>query len=132
MFRKAEKRHILVMDDAPGIQRILTIHLQKDFEIVVKNDGMEGMEWLDAGHQVDLILADLHMPNLNGKEFLQNMRASNFYKHIPVIILSAESESGERIDCLNKGADDFIEKPFNPAEVLAKIQVILRRYKRPE
>ena len=120
------------MDDAPGIQRILTVHLQKDFEIVVKNDGMEGMEWLDAGHSVDLILADLDMPNLNGKEFLQIMRASNFYKHIPVIILSAESESGERIDCLNKGADDFIEKPFNPAEVLAKIQVILRRYKRPE
>jgi len=132
MFRKAEKRHILVVDDAPGIQRILTVHLQKDFEIVVKNDGMEGMEWLDAGHSVDLILADLDMPNLNGKEFLQIMRASNFYKHIPVIILSAESESGERIDCLNKGADDFIEKPFNPAEVLAKIQVILRRYRGSE
>ena len=129
MFRKAEKRHILIMDDAPGIQKILTVHLQKDFEIVIKNDGMEGMEWLDAGHSADLILADLNMPNLDGKEFLQIMRSSNFYRNIPVIILSAESESGERIDCLNKGADDFIEKPFNPAEVLAKIQVILRRYK---
>ncbi len=129
MFRKAEKRNILIMDDAPGIQKILTVHLQKDFEIVIKNDGMEGMEWLDAGHSTDLILADLDMPNLNGKEFLQIMRSSNFYKNIPVIILSAESESVERIDCLNKGADDFIEKPFNPAEVLAKIQAILRRYK---
>ena len=129
MFRKAEKSNILIMDDAPGIQKVLTVHLQKDFELVIKNDGMEGMEWLDQGNPVDLILADLDMPHINGKEFLQIMRSSNFYKNIPVVILSAGSESGERIDCLNKGADDFIEKPFNPAEVLAKIQVILRRYK---
>ncbi len=129
MFRKVEKRTILIMDDAPGIQKILTVHLQNEFELVIRNDGMEGMEWLDAGHSVDLILADLEMPNLDGRELLQAIQSSNFYKDIPVIILSAESESGERIECLNKGAEDFIEKPFNPVEVLAKIKVILRRYK---
>ena len=129
MFRKAEKRNILIIDDAPGIQKILTAHLRQDFELVIKNDGMEGMEWLDQGHPVDLILADLEMPNLDGKEFLQIMRSSNFYKEIPVVILSAENDSAERIDCLNQGADDFIGKPFNPVEVLTKIKVILRRYK---
>ena len=121
------KENILIMDDAPGIQKILTNYLQKEFNLEIKNDGMEGMRWLDEGHPVDLIIADLNMPNLSGKEFLQTLRASNFYKHIPVVILSAENDSNERIDCLNKGADDFIEKPFNPAEVAAKIRVILRR-----
>lgn len=121
------KENLLIMDDAPGIQKILTNYLQKEFNLEIKNDGMEGMRWLDEGHPVDLIIADLNMPNLSGKEFLQTLRASNFYKNIPVVILSAENDSNERIDCLNKGADDFIEKPFNPAEVAAKIRVILRR-----
>lgn len=121
------KENLLIMDDAPGIQKILTNYLQKEFNLEIKNDGMEGMRWLDEGHPVDLIIADLNMPNLNGKEFLQTVRASSFYKNIPVVILSAENDSNERIDCLNKGADDFIEKPFNPAEVAAKIRVILRR-----
>lgn len=122
-----DKATILILDDALGIQKILTNYLQKEFTLVIKNDGMEGMNWLDEGHLVDLIIADLNMPNLGGKEFLQTVRASNFYKDIPVLILSAENDSNERIDCLNKGADDFIEKPFNPAEVAAKIRVILRR-----
>jgi len=125
----ANKESLLIMDDAPGIQKILTNFLQKEFDLVIKNDGMEGMRWLDEGNMVDLIIADLNMPNLSGKEFLQTVRASSFYKNIPVVILSAENDSHERIDCLNKGADDFIEKPFNPAEVAAKIRVILRRRK---
>jgi DNA-binding response OmpR family regulator len=124
-----KRENLLIMDDAPGIQKILTNFLQKEFDLVIKNDGMEGMRWLDEGHSVDLIIADLNMPNLGGKEFLQTVRASSFYKNIPVVILSAENDSHERIDCLNKGADDFIEKPFNPAEVAAKIRVILRRRK---
>jgi DNA-binding response OmpR family regulator len=123
------KDNLLIMDDAPGIQKILTNYLQHEFNLEIKNDGMEGMRWLDEGNPVDLIIADLNMPNLGGKEFLKTLRASNFYKNIPVVILSAENDSSERIDCLNKGADDFIEKPFNPAEVAAKIRVILRRRK---
>lgn len=122
-----DKATILILDDAPGIQKILTHYLQKEFNLVIKNDGMEGMHWLDEGHTVDLIIADLNMPNLSGKEFLQTVRSSSFYKNIPVLILSAENDSNERIDCLDKGADDFIEKPFNPAEVAAKIRVSLRR-----
>lgn len=117
------------MDDAPGIQKILTHYLQNDYNVVIKSDGMEGMDWLEEGHSVDLILADLDMPNMSGKEFLEVIKSSNFYKHIPVVILSAENDSNERIACLEMGADEFIVKPFNPAEVLAKIKVIFRRLK---
>lgn len=124
------KSNLLIIDDEPSITKILEHFLKKDFEVVVKHDGSEGMHWLEEGNQVDLIIADLHMPNLSGKEFLKVTRASNLYTDIPIIILSGSDESSERIQCLNLGADDFMVKPFNPMEVHAKINAILRRSKR--
>lgn len=127
MISDPEKLTLLIMDDEQGIRKILEHFLKKDFNIVMKNDGVEGMSWLEEGHPVDLVIADLNMPNLSGKEFLKITRASNFYSDIPIVILSGEDDSNERIQCLNQGADDFMIKPFNPMEVLAKINAILRR-----
>lgn len=122
-----EKRNLLIIDDEPSITKILEHFLKNDFNINSKTDGAEGMLWLEEGHEVDMIIADLNMPNLNGKEFLKIAKASNLYSDIPVIILSGSDDSNERIQCLNLGADDFMLKPFNPMEVLAKINAILRR-----
>ena len=124
------KKNLLIIDDEPSICKILEHFLKKDFDVTVKNDGSEGMLFLEQGHQIDLIIADLNMPNLSGKEFLKVTKASNLYADIPVIILSGSDESSERIQCLNLGADDFMVKPFNPMEVHAKINAILRRSKR--
>lgn len=124
------KRSLLIIDDEPSITKILEHFLKKDFNVMIKNDGSEAMLWLEQGNQVDLIIADLNMPNLSGKEFLKVAKASNLYSEIPIIILSGSDESSERIQCLNLGADDFMIKPFNPMEVHAKINAILRRSKR--
>lgn len=124
------RKNLLIIDDEPSITKILEHFLKKDFDVVIKSDGSEGMLWLEEGNQADLIIADLHMPNLSGKEFLKVAKASNLYSDIPVIILSGSDESSERIQCLNLGADDFMVKPFNPMEVHAKINAILRRSKR--
>jgi DNA-binding response OmpR family regulator len=124
------KRSLLIIDDEPSITKILEHFLKKDFNVIIKNDGSEGMLWLEEGNHADLIIADLHMPNLNGKDFLKVAKASNLYSEIPVIILSGSDESSERIQCLNLGADDFMVKPFNPMEVHAKINAILRRSRR--
>ena len=126
----SSRRNLLILDDEPSITKILEHFLKKDFNVVIKNDGSDGMLWLEEGNQADLIIADLHMPNLSGKEFLKVAKASNLYADIPVIILSGSDESSERIQCLNLGADDFMLKPFNPMEVHAKINAILRRSKR--
>ncbi|WP_221391790.1 response regulator transcription factor [Dyadobacter sp. NIV53] len=130
LFNTNEKRNLLIIDDEPSICKILEHFLKKDFNVNIKHDGSEGMLWLEAGNETDLIIADLHMPNLSGKEFLKVTKASNLYADIPVIILSGSDESSERIQCLNLGADDFMVKPFNPMEVHAKINAILRRSKR--
>ncbi|KAA6431540.1 response regulator transcription factor [Dyadobacter flavalbus] len=126
----SDKKDLLILDDEPSITKILEHFLKKDFNVVIKNDGSEGMLWLEQGNHTDLIIADLHMPNLSGKEFLKVAKASNLYSEIPIIILSGSDESSERIQCLNLGADDFMVKPFNPMEVHAKINAILRRSKR--
>ncbi|WP_394993240.1 response regulator transcription factor [Emticicia sp.] len=122
-----QKLQLLIIDDEPSTRKVLEHFLNKEFDVTVRNDGMEGMSWLESGHDPDFIIADLNMPNLNGKEFIKVMRASNLYNNIPIIILSGTDESKERIECLNLGADDFMLKPFNPMEVHAKIKAILRR-----
>lgn len=124
-----KKLKLLIIDDEASIRKVLEHFLNKEFEVTVKNDGMEGMTWLEAGNDTDFIIADLNMPNLNGKEFTKVIRASNLYADLPIIILSGTDESKERIECLNLGADDFMLKPFNPMEVHAKIKAILRRVK---
>ncbi|RFS14311.1 response regulator transcription factor [Emticicia sp. C21] len=124
-----KKLKLLIIDDEASIRKVLEHFLNKEFEVTAKNDGMEGMNWLEAGNDTDFIIADLNMPNLNGKEFTKVIRASNLYSDLPIIILSGTDESKERIECLNIGADDFMLKPFNPMEVHAKIKAILRRVK---
>ncbi|MES2517353.1 MAG: response regulator transcription factor [Bacteroidota bacterium] len=123
------RNKLLIIDDEPSTRKVLEHFLNKEFDVTLKNDGMEGMEWLESGNDPDFIIADLNMPNLNGKEFIKVIRASNLYSEVPIIILSGTDESKERIECLNLGADDFMLKPFNPMEVHAKIKAILRRVK---
>jgi DNA-binding response OmpR family regulator len=123
------KLKLLIVDDEASTRKVLEHFLNKEFDVTVKNDGMEGMNWLDAGNDTNFIIADLNMPNLDGKEFVKVVRASNLFSNVPIIILSGTDESKERIECLNLGADDFMLKPFNPMEVHAKIRAILRRVK---
>ena len=121
------KLKLLIVDDEASTRKVLEHFLNKEFDVTVKNDGMEGMNWLDAGNDTNFIIADLNMPNLDGKEFVKVVRASNLFSNVPIIILSGTDESKERIECLNLGADDFMLKPFNPMKVHAKIRAILRR-----
>lgn len=124
-----QKLKLLIIDDESSTRKILEHFLNKEFEVTLKSDGMEGMNWLESGNYPDFVIVDLNMPNLSGKEFTKVVRASNLFSDIPIIILSGTDESKERIECLNLGADDFMVKPFNPMEVHAKIKAILRRVK---
>jgi DNA-binding response OmpR family regulator len=123
-------KNLLIVDDEPAISKILEHIFKGEYDITTKGDGYEGLQWLEQGNDVDIIIADLNMPNLNGKEFLKVIKASNLYSDIPVVVLSGSDSSNERIQCLDLGADDFMLKPFNPAEVQAKVRAILRRTRR--
>jgi len=121
------KRTVLVIDDEQSIRMLLENFLGKEFDVITKNDGLEGIKFLEEGNLPDIIVADIQMPNMDGYEFLENAKASGFFNHIPVIMLSGNESSKERIKSLRMGADDYMVKPFNPEELYLRIKNILAR-----
>ncbi len=115
------------MDDEMSIRMLLENFLSKTYNVLTAKDGLEGLEYLEQGTLPDLIVADIQMPNLDGYEFIQNVRASGFFKNIPVIMLSGIESSTERVKCLKLGADDYLVKPFNPEELAIRIENLLAR-----
>ncbi|WP_420151906.1 response regulator [Spirosoma sp.] len=121
------KSHVLVAEDDPFMRKILRQTLKDDFEVTTTENAIEALSWMEAGNPVDIILSDIQMPHMDGKDLLGMLRASPRFQKIPIIILSGVSDSDTRINFLKLGADDYIVKPFNPNEVKAKISSVLRR-----
>lgn len=121
------KKKILVIDDELSIRMLLENFLSKIYEVITKNDGMEGVQWLEQGNIPDLIVADIQMPNMNGNDFIKNIRSSGFFKEIPLIMLSGIESSQEKVKFLKLGANDYLVKPFNPEELAIRIELLLAR-----
>ncbi len=121
------KKKILIIDDELSIRMLLENFLKKEYEVVTKNDGLEGLTWLEEGNIPDLIVADIQMPNLDGYDFIKNLRASGYFRLIPLIMLSGIESTTEKIKCLKLGADDYIVKPFNPEELAIRIELLISR-----
>ena len=109
-------KKILVVDDEITICLLLENFLSKDYDVVSINDGSDALDWLE-GNLPDLIISDIEMTKMDGYEFLTKVRERGFTKHTPIIMLSAKSESKERIKCYRLGAQDYLKKPFNPEEL---------------
>ncbi len=126
-FSNSGQTNILIIEDDNYMQLIMKRFLGKAYEIEICPSALEALTFLQNGNIPDLVISDLNTPNLSGLDFVQQISSSDFFKSIPVIIVSGEDSSEVRIRCLNRGADDFIVKPFNPAELEARIRAILRR-----
>lgn len=85
-------------------------------------DPIKALEWLNEGNLPDLIISDIRMPHMRGNEFLYYLKGNELLKHIPVVMLSSEESTTERIHLLEAGAADYILKPFNPLELRARIK----------
>jgi DNA-binding response OmpR family regulator len=126
-FSNSGQTKILVVEDDLYMQVILKEFLGADYQIEICNNGMDALSFMQTGEVPDLVISDLNTPKLSGLEFVHQIKISDFFSMVPIIILSGEESSEKRIQCLDSGADDFIVKPFNPAELAARIRVILRR-----
>ena len=116
---------ILVCDDDELIVNSITLHLQKEgYKVVKAYNGVEALAVLER-EVVHLILMDVMMPKLDGLSTVMQIRQD---KNIPIIMLSAKSEETDKVVGLNLGADDYITKPFNTFELLARVKSHLRRY----
>jgi DNA-binding response OmpR family regulator len=120
------KKRILVIDDEITIRTLLEKFLRNLYEVTAMGNGQEALTWLQGGNLPDLMIVDLEMPNMDGYEFLKQVKSSGFFRSIPVLMLSGVDSSAERVKCLKAGALDFMIKPFNPEELTIKIDILLR------
>ena len=119
--------HALVADDEPNQLELLTYNLSKaGFKVTKAQNGEEALE-LAEDIIPDIIILDWMMPIMSGIEVCRKLKNFQATKDIPVIILSARSEEGDRTLGLEIGADDYVSKPFSPRELIARIRAVLRR-----
>ena len=120
---------ILVVDDDPNVQRLLQYTLkQEGYDVVVASDGAEGFR-LWGAEAPDLILLDVMLPKLDGYQVATKIRTEEgTIAHVPIIMLTAEREVEQKVRGLRAGADDYLIKPFHPAELMARIKSLLARF----
>lgn len=118
------KAQLLLIDDDERLGQVLTTYLQKfDFQLTHSTHPDKGLEYLQ-NHHPDLVILDIMMPDTDGMEVCRQIRK---FSQIPIIFLSARGDTSDRIVGLELGADDFLPKPFEPRELVARIESILRR-----
>ncbi|MFD3156989.1 response regulator transcription factor [Haloimpatiens sp. FM7330] len=120
------KYNVLVVDDEKEIRDAIEVYLRSidNLNIIKASDGLDALDILE-NNEIHVILLDVMMPRLDGIRTCMRIREN---KNIPIIILSAKSEDTDKILGLNIGADDYITKPFNPLELVARVKSQLRRY----
>ena len=119
-----KQQTVLIADDEPQIREILSIYFKKEgFKVIEAADGAEALVQVQAG-KPDIILLDIMMPVLDGLEVCKQVRKIS---DIPIIMLTAKDSDDDRILGLEIGADDYISKPFNTREVVARVKAVLRR-----
>lgn len=125
----ALKPLILIVDDEPQIRRLLTVALEANgYEVLPAATGREGLV-LAAQHRPALMILDIGLPDLSGKEVLSRLRE---WSNVPVVILSVQNDEKGKVAALDAGADDYVTKPFNTEELLARLRVALRHAVKPE
>lgn len=116
---------ILVADDEQGIVDFVTLYLEKDgYEVFTASDGEKAWACIQQ-EKIDLAILDIMMPKLNGYQLIKKIRAE---KNMPIIFLTAKDASADKVLGLDIGADDYVTKPFDPLELVARVSAQLRRF----
>ncbi len=122
--RGGDRITLLVVDDDPRMQRLLRANLERaGYRVDVANDGAGALEQVELAPP-DLVLLDVMMPLMDGLTCLGRLRE---FSDVPVILLTAKGEERDKVQGLDLGADDYLTKPFGPAELLARVRAVLRR-----
>jgi len=125
MTAAGHRGSILVVDDEPTIGEVVSQYLERaGYRAQVAHDGLEALR-LAGGQRPDLVVLDLMLPGMEGFEVMRRLRSSGH--HPSIILLTARGEHSDRIDGLRRGADDYVVKPFSPAELVARVDAVLRR-----
>ncbi len=117
---------ILIVDDDPHIRELVRVFLRNDgFEVIEAADGVKALSELDSV-KVDVAIIDVMMPNMDGWELCQELKATF---DIPVLMLTAKGETSQKLKGFQLGTDDYLVKPFEPLELVARVKALLKRYR---
>ena len=120
------KQKILIVDDDSNIAELISLYLTKEcFDTMIVGDGESALKMVDS-FSPNLILLDLMLPGIDGYQVCREVRS---HSNIPIIMLSAKGEIFDKVLGLELGADDYMEKPFDSKELVARVKAVLRRYK---
>ncbi len=121
---------ILVVDDEKDIVDLVSLHLQREgHEVIAVGNGLAVVP-AAVQHEPDLIVLDLMLPGIDGVQVHRRLRSDTRTRHVPVVMLTARSQTNDRIAGLESGADDYLTKPFSPRELMLRISAVLRRSKK--
>ncbi len=118
---------ILVVDDDPDIRDILKLTLsEENYEVFEAADGEEALKAIQT-KSLDLVLLDYKMPKMDGREVCRRVKKDLLLRHLPIVMVTAKGDIDDKVDGIDAGADDYVVKPFEPKELLARIRMIIRR-----
>jgi diguanylate cyclase (GGDEF)-like protein len=121
---------ILIVDDDPDIRDVLKLTLsEENYELLEACDGEEALKIINE-NQPDLILLDYKIPKIDGREVCRRIKKDILLRHLPIIMVTGKGDINDKVDGMDAGADDYIVKPFEPKELLARIRMILRHTER--
>ncbi len=117
---------VLIVDDSESIREVVSFTLENaGYNVIVAIDGQDAIKHFD-GKIIDLLLTDLHMPNMNGIELIREVRKIEAYTRIPILFLTTESQRDKKMEAKDAGATGWIIKPFIPAKLLDAIVKVMR------
>ena len=121
---------LLIIDDSKSILSVISYIFSSKYTVVKKVNGVEALDWLQEGNMPSIIVSDLDMPEMDGFTLLKHLKSSAAFEDIPLVILSNTDSSTEKVRCLRLGADDYVVKPFNPEELDARVENLVRKAER--
>ncbi|MFW5886174.1 MAG: response regulator [Bacteroidota bacterium] len=120
------EKKILIVDDSESIREVVNFTLENEgYQVLIGKDGRDAMQHLD-GQNIDLVITDLHMPEMDGIELIKEIRKMNNYQRVPILFLTTESQATKKMEAKEAGATGWIIKPFVPAKLLAAINKVIR------
>ncbi len=119
-------KHIMVVDDSKTIRNLLAFVMKAEgFKVTTAEDGLDGLEQLYNGAQVDLIISDINMPRMDGFTFIKTLREQDAYKDTPIIVLSTEGQEKDIQQGMSFGANLYMVKPAQPEKMVRNIKMLL-------
>ena len=119
-------KNILIVDDSESIREVVSFTLKNaGHNVITGVDGIDALKYLD-GRRIDLIITDLHMPNMDGISLIKEIRKKTNYRRIPILCLTTESQRSKKMEAKIAGATGWLIKPFIPAKLLVALNRVLR------